>query len=54
VISAILDNLAEGIHHEKILQGYPSLRKRNIQATLAYADEFAEESATEPPWVHAL
>jgi len=36
MVAVILDNLAEGVSAEEILQSYPSLRKGDIEAALAY------------------
>ena len=36
-VSVILDNLAEGISREDIIQSYPSLQLADIDAALAYA-----------------
>ena len=43
MVSAVLDNLAEGIAPEDLLKSYPSLKRENIQAALAYAAELAHE-----------
>jgi len=43
MVSVILDNLAAGVPHEELLQGYPSLQEFDIQAALAYAAERARE-----------
>ena len=40
-VSVILDNLAAGVPHEKLLQSYPSLQELDIQPALAYAAELA-------------
>jgi len=37
MVSIILDNLAEGISEQVILQNYPTLIAEDIQATLGYA-----------------
>jgi uncharacterized protein (DUF433 family) len=42
-ISVILDNLAAGISVEEILASYPSLKREDIMAALAYAAELAHE-----------
>jgi uncharacterized protein (DUF433 family) len=54
MISVILDNLAEGITHEDLLQSYPSLREPDIQAALAYAAELAREGTAELPLEHTV
>ena len=38
-VSVILDNLAEGLSVEEILQSYPSLTREAIMAVLAYTVE---------------
>jgi len=43
MVSAVLDNLAEGIAPEDLLKSYPSLKREDIQAALAYAAELAHE-----------
>jgi uncharacterized protein (DUF433 family) len=43
MISVILGNLAEGVHADEILKSYPSLKKGDIEAALAYAAALAEE-----------
>jgi len=42
-ISVILDNLSEGMTKEEILESYPSLKKQDIDAALAYAALLAKE-----------
>lgn len=42
-ISVILDNLAAGESVEAILAGYPSLKREDVMAALAYAAELAHE-----------
>jgi uncharacterized protein (DUF433 family) len=54
MVSVILDNLAAGVPHEELLQSYPSLQQRDIQATLAYAAELAREGTAELPLEHTL
>ena len=43
MVTAILDNLAEGISEKEILKSYPSLTREDIQATISYAAELAKE-----------
>lgn len=42
-VSVVLDNLASGLPHEKLLEEYPSLQPEDIAAALAYAAELARE-----------
>ena len=42
-ISVILDNLAAGVSADEILESYPSLKREDIMAALAYAAELAHE-----------
>jgi uncharacterized protein (DUF433 family) len=53
-VSAILDNLAEGVPHEEILASYPSIREPDIQAALAYAAELAREGTADLPLEHTV
>lgn len=43
LVSAILDNLADGETVEGILQGYPTLTTDDISAAIAYAAALASE-----------
>ncbi len=43
MVSVILDNLAAGETHERILQSYPTLQPDDIQAALHYASEMVRE-----------
>ena len=43
MVSVILDNLAEGISPGEILKSYPSLKKGDIEAALAFAATLADE-----------
>jgi uncharacterized protein (DUF433 family) len=43
MVSVILDNLAAGVAHEKILKSYPSLKLADLQAAIAYAAELTRE-----------
>jgi len=42
-VSLIVDNIASGIRDEEILAAYPSLKKEDIHAALAYAAELTHE-----------
>ena len=39
-VSALIDNLAAGIGHEEILKSYPSITDSDLDAVLAYAEQF--------------
>ena len=41
--SVVLDNLAEGNSPEEILRLYPTLRREDVGAAIAYAAELARE-----------
>ncbi len=41
-VSVILDNLAAGVSEEEILKSYPSLKKEDIKAAIAYAAELSK------------
>lgn len=43
MVSVILDNLAEGASEEEILKSYPSLKREDIKAAIAYAAEISRE-----------
>jgi uncharacterized protein (DUF433 family) len=43
MVSVILDNLAAGTTLEEILHAYPSLRKEDVQAAIAYAADLARD-----------
>lgn len=43
LVSAVLDNLADGISPQEILVSYPSLTLEGIQASIAYAADLARE-----------
>ncbi len=49
MVSVILDNLAEGLTSEEILQSYPSLSPETIQAAIAYAAELSHERVLSLP-----
>ena len=42
-VSLIIDNLAAGTPEEEILAAYPSLKKEDIRAALAYAAELTHD-----------
>ena len=42
-VSVVLDNLAQGVSREEILQSYPSIKAEDIDACIAYAAELARE-----------
>jgi uncharacterized protein (DUF433 family) len=42
-VSLIIDNLAAGAPEEEILSAYPSLKKDDIRAAMAYAAELARD-----------
>jgi len=43
MVSVILDNLADNVDEETILQNYPSLKREDIKAAISYAAELARE-----------
>ena len=43
MVSVVLDNVAAGLTPEEIIASYPSLKREDIQATVAYAAELARE-----------
>jgi uncharacterized protein (DUF433 family) len=43
MVSVILDNLAAQISEDEILENYPTLKKEDLQAALAYAAALAKE-----------
>ena len=42
-VSLIVDNLAEGVHEQELLEAYPQLKAEDIRAALAYAAEMTRE-----------
>lgn len=42
-VSVVLDNLASGMTHDKLLAEYPTLTQESIGAALAYAAELTRE-----------
>lgn len=43
LVSAVLDNLADGLSPEEILASYPTLTLEGIKASIAYAADLARE-----------
>jgi uncharacterized protein (DUF433 family) len=43
MVSVVLDNLAAGQSPDEILQLYPTLRREDLAAAMAYAAELARE-----------
>jgi|GEM_PF-259769 len=43
MVSVLLDNLAANLGTEEILASYPSLRREDVHAAIAYAAELARE-----------
>ena len=37
MVSVVLDNLADGVSHQEIIQGYPPIIDQDIQACIAFA-----------------
>ncbi len=48
LVTNILDSLAEGSSRKEILQSYPSLQPKHIDAAIAYAAELAREESLLP------
>lgn len=48
MVSVILDNLAEGLTFEEIVQEYPPLTLTDIRAAIAYAAQLAREEELLP------
>ena len=46
-VSVIMDNLAEGLKVEDILQSYPTLELDDIRAAISYAAELTRERLVE-------
>jgi uncharacterized protein (DUF433 family) len=42
-VSLIVDNLAAGLSDEEIIAAYPSLKKEDVMAALAYAAELTHD-----------
>ena len=43
LVTAVLDNLADGLGDEEIVESYPSLTRESVRAALCYAAELAKE-----------
>jgi len=43
MVSVVLDNLAAGLSVDEIIVNYPSLKKEDVHASIAYAAELARE-----------
>lgn len=43
MVSVILDNLAAGLTPDEIIHSYPTLDRKAVQASVAYAAELAKE-----------
>ena len=43
MVSVVLDNLAAGKSPDEIVQLYPTLRREDVAAAMAYAAELARE-----------
>ena len=43
MVTVILDNLADGLSFEEILESYPTLKKEDIQAVISYAAFIAKD-----------
>ena len=50
MVSAILDNLADGVGASEILGSYPSLANEDIQAAISYAADLAREHVIAVPY----
>jgi len=48
-VSLILDNLAEGVSEQELLEEYPQLRPDDVRAAIAYGAEMARERFVEVP-----
>ncbi len=49
MVSALIDNIAEGVAREEILQSYAALHQADIDAALACAAELARECTVALP-----
>ena len=43
MVSVVLDNLAEGVPADEIVRLYPTLKREDVAAAMAYAAELARE-----------
>jgi uncharacterized protein (DUF433 family) len=48
MVSVVLDNLADGLTFEEIIQDYPPLTIEDIKAAIAYAAELTREEELLP------
>lgn len=48
MVSVILDNLAEGLAPEKIVEDYPPLTLEDVRAAVAYAADLTREEELVP------
>lgn len=48
-VSAVVDNVAEGVPRDEILRSYPTLGEADIDAALAYAAGLAREGTVDLP-----
>ena len=48
LVSVVLDNLADGLTAQEIVEEYPSLSAADVQATVAYAADLAREEELVP------
>ncbi len=47
-VALIVENLAEGMTQQQLLQAYPQLQPEDLQAALAYAAELTRERVLPP------
>ena len=43
LVTTILDNLADGLSDEEIVESYPSLTRESVRAAVCYVAELAKE-----------
>ena len=43
LVTTILDNLADGLSDEEIVESYPSLTRESVRAAVCYGAELAKE-----------
>jgi uncharacterized protein (DUF433 family) len=48
-VSLIVDNLADGVSEQELLEAYPQLKVEDIRAALAYAAEMTREKVIPIP-----
>ena len=51
-VSLILDNLAEGMSEQELMEAYPQISHEDILAALAYAAEISRERLIPVPMVN--